>query len=263
MKITSYLSSLKFDSNLSNKWYAKYITQVRLVIMLILSIVIMGLFAYFNLPRRLNPEIKIPIVTIVTVLPGASPEDIESLVTIPIEDKLNNLEGVDTLVSTSSDNSSVITLQFLTSVDGDKAKSDVKSAVDSVTNLPTDAKAPVVQKLDFDDQPIWNFAIITDKDTASLSRFSKDLQKKIEDISKIDRVVISGVDTQEVEVVVSPEKIKEYGINPLTLSQLIRSSVNSYPAGNISTDKFSFSLSIDKDVKTIEDIRNLQIALFK
>ena len=259
MKITSYLSSLKFDSNLSNKWYAKYITQVRLVIMLILSIVIMGLFAYFNLPRRLNPEIKIPIVTIVTVLPGASPEDIESLVTIPIEDKLNNLEGVDTLVSTSSDNSSVITLQFLTSVDGDKAKSDVKSAVDSVTNLPTDAKAPVVQKLDFDDQPIWNFAIITDKDTASLSRFSKDLQKKIEDISKIDRVVISGVDTQEVEVVVSPEKIKEYGINPLTLSQLIRSSVNSYPAGNISTDKFSFSLSIDKDVKTIDDIRNLQL----
>ncbi len=79
-KATSYLHNLQFDPKLLNTWYAKYVVQVRLVVMLIVSIVIMGLFAYFNLPRRLNPEIKIPIVIVSTVLPGASPEDIESLI---------------------------------------------------------------------------------------------------------------------------------------------------------------------------------------
>ncbi len=257
--VTSYLASLKFNPNLWNKWYAKYVVQIRLVIMLILAIIAMGLYGYFSLPRRVNPEVKIPIVVVSTFLPGASPEDIESLITIPLEDKINNVKDIDTLVSTSSENSSIITIQFLSKVDADKAKDEVQSAVDSITDLPTDAKTPVVNKLDFEDQPVWNFAITSDADTGSLMRFSKDLKTRIENLPKVDRVTTSGLDTQEVEVIIQPEKIKEYNINPVILSQLVQKSAGSYPAGNVQTGSFSFPLTIDKDIFTLEDIRNLRI----
>lgn len=260
-KTKSYLSSLRFNPELWNSWHAKYLVQIRVVIMLILSIVGIGLFAYFNLPRRLNPEIKIPIVVVSTVLPGASPQDLESLVTIPLEDKINDIEGIDTLTSSSLENSSIITIQFLSTKDPDKAKDEVLSAVDSVTDLPEDATEPVVMKLNFEDQPIWNFAIITDKDAASLNRFSKDLRKVVEDLPVVDRVATSGIETQEIEVVILPQKAKEYGITPIVLSQTVQAWASSYPAGNVQTTNSSFSLSIDKDVLTIDDIRNLRLSV--
>lgn len=256
-KVTSYLHSLSFDKKLENTWYAQYIVQVRLVIMLVLSIVAFGLFSYFALPRRLNPEIKIPIIIVSTFLPGASPEDVETLVTIPLEDKIKATEGIDAMTSSSLENTSVISIQFLSSVNADKARDDVQSAVNAVTTLPTDAKMPTVAKLDFENQPVWNFVITTDKDYASLMRFSEIFKNKIKDLPKVDRVTTSGVDTQEIEVKILPEKIKEYNINPITLAQIVQKATNSYPSGNVQTDNLSFPVTINKDVEDIEDIRNI------
>ena len=83
----SYLNSLSFDNRLLSSIQARYISQVRFVILLIASIILLGIVSFTQLPRRLNPEIKIPIVTVITALPGGTPEDIESLITIPLEDE--------------------------------------------------------------------------------------------------------------------------------------------------------------------------------
>src|SRR3989344_5534504 len=102
----SYLGSLKFDPRLWNTWWAKYIIQIRLVIMFILLIIVVGSYSYIEIPRRLNPEIKIPIVIVSTVLSGASPEDVEQLITTPLEDALDNVEDIDTMTSLSTAGSS-------------------------------------------------------------------------------------------------------------------------------------------------------------
>ncbi len=256
----SYLSQLKFEPSLWKSFQARYLTQIRLVILLIISIIALGTFAFLTIPRRLNPEIKIPIVVVNTILPGAGPEDIESLVTIPLEDKLNDVKGLDTITSSSRESSSTIVMQFLSSVSSDKAKSDVQSRVDQVTNLPTDAKRPTVAALDFENQPIWTFAIASKNDTASLMRFSKDLQKKLKDLPKVDRAETSGLDKQRIEVIMDPQKIREYGINPTLVSQAVQKASGSYPAGTIYTDTLSFSLTIDKNITSVEDIRNIRIS---
>jgi multidrug efflux pump subunit AcrB len=183
---TSYLSQLRFDPRLGDRWWAKYITNIRLVILLIISIVILGIFSFLSIPRRLNPEVKIPIVVVSTILPGASPSDIESLVTIPIEDKLNNIKGLDTLNSTSRESASVIQLQFLSNVNGDKALQDVQTAIKGKAGLPEDAQEPSITLVDFENQPVWQFAVTTHADTASLMRFSKQLRDKLKDLSKVD-----------------------------------------------------------------------------
>lgn len=253
-----YLDSLKFDPRLWSSWHAKYITNFRLVLLLIITITAIGIFQYFDIPRRLNPEIKIPIIAVVTALPGANPTDIESLVTIPLEDKLNGMKDLDTMTSASQENISSITLQFRSGVDREKARDDVQSIVDTVT-LPTDAKTPSVVAFDFENQPIWIFALTSQNDTASLMRFAKILEDRVKDAPAVDRVTVSGANTQEVQIIINPTKVREYGINPLTLSQTISRATNSYPAGSIYTNSSVISLSIDPEVTTVTDLRNIRI----
>src|SRR3989344_9679331 len=153
---SSYLKKLKLDPKLLASWVAKYLMNMRLVILIILMISAFGIQSYMSLPRRLNPDIKIPIVLISTVLPGANPTDVESLLSIPIEDAVRGVTGVKTVTSTSRESVSIASIEFESGFDPDKARDDIKSAVDTVTDLPEDAITPNVQKLDFENQPIWN-----------------------------------------------------------------------------------------------------------
>ncbi len=255
----SYLNSLKFDTKLLSTFQARYIAQVRFVILLILSICLLGIVSFIQLPRRLNPEIKIPIVTVVTALPGGTPEDIESLITIPLEDELNDIKGKDTLTSVSSENVSAISLLFTSDTDPDKARNDVDKAVASVHDLPEDATTPAVQIVDFDDQPFWSFIIYTDNDDASLMRFGKRLEKAIDDLPKVGRVVTAGREQEYIQVLFKPEKLAEYNLDPFSLSQAIKAQTHSYPAGSVKTETSSYALAIDSQIESIDDIRSVRI----
>lgn len=257
-KSLSYLHKLKFEPRLHNSLIAKYLSNPRLSILLLLVVVGLGTASYLNLPRRLNPEVKIPLVIVSTILPGAGPEDVESLATIPLENAVRSLENVNTVTSSSQDNASVIQIEFSSKVGPEKAKSDVQGAIDSV-NLPEDALDPQVQKIDFENQPVWTFALIGKGDYASIARLSKTLTKKLEELPSIDRVRTGGLDAQEVSVVIDPTAASSYGLNPFTLSQLVNRSLSSFPSGNIRTENSSFSLSIDPTITTIDDVRNLKL----
>jgi len=258
-KKVSYLSGLTIDETLFTSIQAKYLKNVRLPILLILLIVIIGTSALFAIPRRLNPEIKIPVVVVNTSLPGAGPDDVEQLVTVPLERKLASVDGLDSMSSTSRDSGSVIALQFLSNVKIDDAVGDVQTLVDTVADLPDDATSPNIQSIDFEDQPFWIFAVTSKSDTASLMRFSKDLKNKIEDVAQVDRVLTSGLDDQTIEIQLSLEKVKELRINPVVLSQLVQSAAKSFPAGVVSTDASNFSLTINRELVQIDDIRNLRL----
>lgn len=258
---SSYLKKLKFDPKLLTSWVAKYLTNMRLVMLIILLICAFGIQSYMALPRRLNPEIKIPIVLISTVLPGANPTDVESLLSIPIEDAVRGLDGVKTVTSTSRESVSIINIEFESGYDADKAKADVQSAVDAVNDLPEDAVTPAVQKLDFENQPIWTFSLHGAEDRGSLIRFSRDLKNQLEDLSEIENVEITGLDEQEIQVMIKPEVVSSYGANPQAIAGSIRTALTSFPAGNVRTETGTFSLAIDPAVSKIDDLRNLQINL--
>lgn len=258
-KVKSYLSYLKFDSKLQSTAAAKYLTNFRYVLLLIIAIVAAGVFSFLNLPRRLNPEVKIPIVSVSTVLPGAGPEDVESLVTIPIEDQVVSIEGVDKVSSTSQDSLSLVVIEFQSSADPENARDDVQSAVDSISDLPEDANAPTVQKLDFENQPIWTFLTTTQKDDASLMRFANNLKDKIEKIPTVKTAQITGIEEQEVEVIVKPSATRQFNINAQTLSQTIKSATSALPVGNVNTQSSTFTITIDPTVNSVEDLRQLEL----
>ncbi len=259
--VSTYLRNLKFDPRLAGSFVANYLANLRLVILLTLAIVVFGTFAYIQLPRKLNPDIKIPIVLINVVLPGAGPADVESLVTVPIEDAVRGVDGVKTVNSSSMDSVSSIQIEFNSGIDADKAKSDVQSAVDGVTDLPEDAQRPRVQKLDFENQPIWVFNLVGSNDRASLSRFAKELKQSLEDLSSVNKVDITGLDEMEVQVVIKPEVMSTYGVNANQLNSSIKLALSSFPAGIVRTSSSNFSLSIDASAKSLADLRNTSISL--
>lgn len=258
---STYLKNLKFNPKLAGTLIARYFVNLRLVVLLVFSITILGIASYLNLPRNLNPEIKIPLIIVSTVLPGASPKDIESLVTIPIEDSIRGLQKIKTVQSTSQDSASIITAEFETGVDPDKARSDVQSAVDTVNELPNDVQTPKVIKLDFENQPIWTFTLTGKGDSVSLFRFARSLKDNLENIPSVDRVIISGEEEQEIQLLIKPEVISTYHLNPQQLIPLIKNSLKSLPAGSIKTSDSNFTLSIDPAVVSVDDIRNLKINL--
>ncbi len=256
-----YLNRLSFPSRLNTGVVASYLRNFRLTLLLLIFILIGGIVSFFNLPQRLNPPINIPIVTVATVLPGASPQDIETLLTIPLEDQINTVKGVDTITSTSQDNMSLIQVQFLSNIDIKQAESDVKSAVDKVSSLPADALDPSVKALDFEDQPIWTFALGTHEELPTLMREADKLEKAISKSQKVDRVVTSGYEIQEVQVVLSPEKMREYGINAQSLAQSIKRAANSFPLGSVNTENNTFSVTINPEIETLQDIRDIRLTV--
>lgn len=257
--ISSYLSQLRFDPKLENLWISKYLINFRYVALLIIVITSSGIFSYFNLPRRLNPEVKIPIVSVSTALPGAGAQDIESLVTIPLEDEIASIDKVDTITSTSQESLSVIIVEFNSSVDPNRAKDNVKSAVDSVSDLPQETQATIVEKLDFENQPVWTFLVTTTKDDASLAQFAKNLEGKIEKIPTVKSVEVTGIEEQEVQIIVKVNVQREFNIDPFTLSQLIRTKINAQPLGTVNTKSSSFTLTLDPTVSSVNDLRELEL----
>src|SRR3989344_5617675 len=251
----SYLKQLKFDPKLNNSFVARYIENVRLVFLFMFLIIGIGTVSYLSLPQLLNPEIKIPLVIVSDVLPGASPEDIEALVTIPIEDAVNGIAKVKKITSSSQDSVSVTQIEFESGVDPEKARVDVQSAIDGV-NLPEDANEPKVQKLDFQNQPVWIFTLTGQRDTASLNRVAKILDGKLKNLSNIDNVSINGLDEHEIQIIIKPGTISSFRVNPIQISQAIKTGLGTYPAGSINTDNNSFSLTIDPTILTLDDIRN-------
>jgi multidrug efflux pump subunit AcrB len=254
-----YLNKLKFPPALAKTRIAAYLTNIRLVSLLLMAIVPIGIFSYLNLPRRLNPEVDIPIVSVITSFPGASPEEMESLITIPIEDALGALENVDTITSSSRESVSTIIIQFESTVPTKSAQDDVQTLVDGVGNLPQEAQTPRVNALDFENIPILTFALTSSADIVSLNRFAKQLQKSVEGLREVDRVEVTGLAEEEIRVLMEVETLNTIGLSPSSLAGTIRGGLSQIPSGLLETETLLVPVSVDKSIYTVDDIRRIPL----
>jgi multidrug efflux pump len=257
--MSEYLDRIRFRAEDFNRTISGYVGNMRLVALLILGLVLGGSVSYFTLPRTLTPEIGITIVTVTTTLPGASPSDIEELVTNPIEDEIKSLDDIDTLSSSSRESVSSIVVWFDDSVERQDALDEVRNAVDEAGDLPEDASEPTVSAIDFDDDPIVQYAVTSAGDGASLDRFALRLRDRLEDESDIDRVELSGEETREVSIMFDPERLTVLNLDLRQVSGALAASLGSYPSGLLQADGLSFGLSIDRQSLSVDDLRQVVI----
>lgn len=259
-KESSFLDRLTFDSSLNKTFIASYFRNIRTIILVVLTLTLAGLATFFTLPRELNPNIQIPIVFVATPFPGAGPEDVEKLITVPLEDAVTGLSGVEKVSSVSQENISTLSIEFGSGTDPEKAKRDVQSALDGVNDLPEDAEAPKVQVLDFQNQPVMNF-ILSGTDGGSLNRLADTLEERLKDISGVEKVSVSYRREEEISIILKPEILAERGLRPLSVSGSIQTAISNHPAGNVSTDGTSFALTQDTTATSLEELRALPLVL--
>lgn len=246
----------------SQNGIARYFSRIRIVSLIALILSGAGLASYATLTKELNPNIQIPIVFVTTVLPGSDPEDIEQLITIPIEDALENLSDVTKTTSTSQESVSHITLEFASGTDPDKAKNDVQSALDSISTLPKDAEKPSIQVLDFQNQPSLILAI-TDQngEQASLEHFADSLEKAVKDLPGVERVSLGYRNDPVAHIALTPELIDTHRLSLPTLGASIGNALDNHPSGSLRTESTKYTLGIEKLADSVGNLRSLPISL--
>jgi multidrug efflux pump subunit AcrB len=228
-----YLDRLKFNPELRKSILNFFVTNFRVVVLLIIALTMIGVYSFLKLPRESNPEVKIPIAVIATVYPGASPTDIEELVTKKIETGIFGLKNVSKVTSKSSNSLSAVTVEFDAKADLDDSLRKLRDAVNNTKkNLPTDANEPTVQEVSIDDTPIWTASFTGPMDGFTLRDKADDIKDELEKIPGVRSVRISGGDEREFDVSYDPGKLTYYGLSLDQVNGAIRATNNAIPSGS-------------------------------
>lgn len=260
--LRTYLELLKFNNNLFSGIASPYFKNIRFTLLFVFAVFFFGIYSFISVPRNLNPEVNIPIVTISAFFPGASPKDVESLVTIPLENQIKKIDGVSTYRSSSSENLSLLIVEFIAGTDPKQARNEVRSAADGVV-LPSEIKKPEIKELDFENIPVWTFSLVKEgnSDTASLMRLSKRLKKNLEKLATIERIELTGLEKQSIQLILKPELLKSCRIDINQISQAIKSSLVSFPGGVVETSDNSFTVNLEKTSSNLSKIREINLDL--
>ena len=257
---SEYLKRLNFDPALRHGVFNFFVTRPRVVLLLIAAISIWGLWSFLQLPRESNPEIKIPIGIVITSFPGASPSDVEELVTKKIETKISGLSGIKKITSNSANSLSSVTVEYEASEPIDDAIRNLRDAVSEVkSELPDDAKDPSVKEVSFDDQPILTIALSGPLDGLALRSLADTASDELKKIPGVREVNISGGDEREFSVAYDPAKLSALGMSPDEANRIIALSNRAIPAGTFDGDRFSYSLRTDARFFTADTLGNIPV----
>lgn len=257
----SFFERLNFDPALHESWVGRYFSKIRLLILITFTLTLAGGVMFVVLDKELNPDIQIPTVIVSTVYPGAGPEDIESLVTIPIEDAVSGLSDVTRVSSNSQENFSSVVIEFSSVVDPEKAKEEVQNAVDKVNDLPERAEDPNVEVIDFTNQPVLLMTISAPGFEAMLPETADLLKESLRELGSIEKVNLSYRRDPEVSVIVSPEKLLQYQLSLNTVASTLGSTLQNAPAGTIASANTMLSLGQEEPALSLESLRALPLTL--
>lgn len=232
-------------------------------VMIMLMVVLGGFVSLTGLNLDLMPTIDIPIAIVSTTYVGAGPEEVETLITKPIEEAIGTVSSIKTLDSTSSSNSSMVMIQFEDGTDIDMAAIDIREKIDMVkSSLPEDANDPMVMKIDISAMSSIMVGVSDPKmDLGQLNTLlDENIVNRLERIEGVASVSITGGVENEVEIIVNPDKLQGYGISTSQIAQILKAENANYPTGKISQGDTKLQIRSVGEFKSVEEIRELPIS---
>lgn len=224
-------------------------------------LLIAGTYAIVAIPKENSPSIDIPTGIVTAALPGASAEDMETLVTNKLEAQISGINNIDTITSSSGDGISQITVQFTANAETNQSIQDLRDAVArAVPNLPTDVTAPQVIKLNFSDQPILVVSVSGELSPLEFSNLGQTLSDDFLNISGVSQVNVAGVPKREVDVIVKKESLQQYGLRITDVIGAISASNAALPAGRISIDGVSYNVNFKGGITDPSQIQDIAVS---
>lgn len=233
------------------------------IFLLTVMILLFGVQSYNTMPKEQFPEIVIPTIYVATTYAGNSAEDMETLVTIPIEKELTSIEGVKKMEANSLNDFSNVIVEFNTNVEVDKALQDVKDAVDKAKgdkDFPKDlTSGPNVFEINFSEFPIMTVNLSGDYSNDELRSFGEYLQNEIEKIPEISEVKLKGTSEKEVQIDVDWTQMQAKQISFDDIANAIAMENITMSAGERNFNGFNRSVRVVGEFKSIDDIKNIII----
>ena len=219
-----------------------------------------GLIAYLTIPKESEPQIEFATIVVTTVYPGASPDDIESIVTQEIESEVAGISGIDDLRSVSSEGVSTVVITFTPDVDVDDAEQEIRDAVDvAKADFPSDVNEPIVSEIDTSEFPVVTINLAADYSLARLRDVAEDLQDEIEGIAGVLGVDLTGGLTREVQVNVDLAALQATNLAFNDVIQAIQRENTSIPGGSIDVDRQNYLVRVDGEIDDPRELEDLVV----
>ncbi len=231
--------------------------------LLFIGVIIFGLFSLMNLAVDQYPDIEVPYISVITTYPGANAADIETNITRVLEDNLNTVNNLKKMTSKSSDNVSMVSLEFEYGSDLTEAANDVRDVVSrSQSMLPDDVDYPTVFKFSTSMIPVMMLAVTAEESYPALNKIlDEKLVNVLNRVDGVGSVAIIGVPEREVQVNVDPRKLDAFGLSVEQLGQIIAAENVNVPGGTMDIGNQTFNIKADGEFSDSErDLRNVVIS---
>ena len=229
------------------------------VIVLFLVVAILGYLGYSSMKAELMPKFTPPSLNVQVIYPGASPTEVESSLTVKLEDVLSSMAGVESMRSYSFEGMSMVFVSFTYGTDLEKAMTDAQNKIDSKrAELPSSILAPIVNAISVDSKSIITLAMRSDMDAVDFSdlvdrRVIPELQR-IPGLAKVETV---GERKREVQVNLDMAVMRELGLTPVQVLGVLRSANLDFPTGSLSDGRTHTAVRLSGKLKSVEEIRSL------
>jgi hydrophobe/amphiphile efflux-1 (HAE1) family protein len=232
-----------------------------LFIVLFLIITGFGIMSYKNLKYELLPDLVTPFVTVITEYPGASPNEVEDAITKKVEESVASVSKIKRVSSQSSEDLSVVTIEFTPDVDVNQAAQETQRAVSKVIpEFPANVKLPSIEKYNVNDLPVLRIGVTSNLTETELYKLVKDdLKIRLNQVKNIGQTKIIGGASREVNVAVIPEKLTYYQISIAEITEAIRKYNSNVPLGNVKDNDLDIGLRLNLKADNIESLYNIPI----
>lgn len=236
------------------------LNRSRTVLATLVLLFIAGAFSFTAIPKEAEPDVNIPIIYVSMHHEGISPEDSERLLVRPMEAEMRSIEGLKEIRATSYLGGGNVVLEFEAGFNPDTAMDDVREKVDLVRpELPADSDEPTVNEVNLSLFPILIVTLSGDVPERTLMRLARDLQDSIEAIPPVLEAEIGGDRDELVEIIVEPELLESYSVDPAALLELLARSNQLVAAGSLDTGQGRFAIKVPGLIENVNDILNLPV----
>ena len=241
--------------------YRKAVNNPVTTALIFIAMAIFGVFSLINISLDRFPKFDANVVMVMSSYPGASAEDIETNLTKVLENSLNGVSDLKNLSSTSKENISLITLEFIEGVDIDVATNDVRDKLDMVNSvLPDGASLPIIFKFSADDMPIMIMAATADESLQALEKILDDkVATPLARVSGVGTVSIAGAPQREIQVYCDPNKLEAYGLTVAGISSVIAAENRNVPSGSIDIGSNAYSLRVEKEFTSADQMLDIVV----
>ncbi len=238
------------------------IKRPSLVVVVFAALAVIGLYSLSLLKYELLPKITPPFVTITTVYPGASPNEVQNSVSKIVEDAVSGIDKVSAVNTTSSEGVSFVSIEFDQSADVNVALQDVQRKVSEVVaTLPDGAKTPTVTKFALDELPVLRMGVTSSMPSRQFYQLLKDrIQPRLSKLAGVAQVTLVGGEEREIRININQEKLRSYGLSVLQVVQAVKTSNLDLPAGKVEEGSSQYVVRLSGKFSSLGDIRDLVVA---